>query len=467
MALRSGASSVDELRELPLFEGIPAELLAWLLQVGQVQEADAGDVIVEPQSPADRMIVLLNGDVRIRISLPGQPTTIFSFSRGSATGLLPYSRMTIFPARVTALTPVRALHIGREHFPEMLARSPELGQRLVSTMLDRSRNEKKDVEQREKMQALGKLAAGLAHELNNPAAAILRASDSLRARLRTLTPLATRLASCGLTVAHMQAADTLRELALKRTGEVHLTPLERGECEEAVGEWLDSHGVPQPWMLAETYVDVGLCEEDLTTWAAALPKECIADVLAWVEASLAADRLLAEIGDAGGRISELVAAVKAYSHMDRAVDKQPTDVRQGIENTIRMLGHELKKHKVTVDKDFDKDLPPVSGYPGELNQVWTNLLDNAIDAAPEGSKVRVEARQDDGVVMVRVIDSGKGIAPEIQSRIFEPFFTTKPVGEGTGLGLDIVQRIVTQQHGGQVGVESKPGQTIFTVTLPL
>jgi signal transduction histidine kinase len=282
-----------------------------------------------------------------------------------------------------------------------------------------------------------------------------------------LTPLASKLASCGLTTDHIDAAENLRALARKRSGEVHMTPLERGECEEAVGDWLQEHGVPEPWVLAETYVDVGLCDGDLAKWAASLPQASIPHVLAWVEASIAADKLLEEIGDAGCRISELVAAVKAYSHMDRGGDKQPTDVRQGLDSTLRMLGHELKKHKLTVEKAYDTDLPAVHAHAGELNQVWTNLLDNAIDASPAGGRLRVEARRDDGTVTVRIIDNGKGIPPEIRSRIFEPFFTTKAVGEGTGLGLDIVQRIVTQQHGGQVAVDSKPGETVFTITLPV
>jgi signal transduction histidine kinase len=190
-------------------------------------------------------------------------------------------------------------------------------------------------------------------------------------------------------------------------------------------------------------------------------------VLEWVEANLASDRLIDEIGEAGKRISDLVASVKAYSHMDRGLGKQPTDLRVGLDNTLRMLGHELKVKKITVERTIADDLPSVSGYAGELNQVWTNLLDNAIDATPEGGRIRIELEKDDGAVAVRIIDNGGGIPEEIREKIFEPFYTTKPPGEGTGLGLDIVQRIVTQQHAGQITVTSKPGETIFTVLLPV
>jgi signal transduction histidine kinase len=220
-------------------------------------------------------------------------------------------------------------------------------------------------------------------------------------------------------------------------------------------------------VLAETFVDVGLCQGDLQKWEAGTPNGSMGNVLEWVEANLAADRLIDEIGEAGNRISELVASVKAYSHMDRGLGKQPTDLRVGIENTLRILGHELKAKKITVEREIPDDLPTVFGYAGELNQVWTNLLDNAIDATPEGGRIRIEAVQDDGAVSVRIIDNGGGIPDEIRDRIFEPFYTTKPVGEGTGLGLDIVQRIVSQQHAGQVTLDSKPGETIFTVMLPV
>jgi len=349
----------------------------------------------------------------------------------------------------------------------MIQRSPELVQRLVGLMSDRVRSEEKYEQEREKMSALGKLAAGLAHELNNPAAAIVRATDTMRERLQSLSVIAGRLAAAGLTDAHIRAGDALRKLAHEREKTVTMTPIERGKCEDEVGDWLEDHGVPRPWVLAETFVDVGLCQGDMEKWAAGGPDGSLANVLEWVEANLASDRLIDEIGEAGKRISDLVASVKAYSHMDRGLGKQPTDLRVGLDNTLRILGHELKAKKISVERVIPDDLPSVFGYAGELNQVWTNLLDNAIDASPEGGRIRIELEKDDGAVAVRIIDHGDGIPEGIREKIFEPFYTTKPPGEGTGLGLDIVQRIVTQQHAGSITVTSKPGETVFTVLLPV
>lgn len=473
MALRDGSTSVEELRGLVhpqqgrVFADLPPDFLEWLISVGHVREGDDGDVFVEPNSPADEMSIILSGSIRLRFAMRGYPLTIIPFAAGAVTGLLPYSRMTTIAARIYAVGHTRVLYIHRNRFPEMIQRSPVLVQRLVSLMSDRARSEERYEHEREKMSALGKLAAGLAHELNNPAAAIVRATDTLRTCLQSMAAVAARLAAAGLTEAHIRAGDALRTLAHEREKTVTMTPLERGKCEDEVGDWLEEYGVPRPWVLAETFVDVGLCQGDLEKWASGAPENSLSNVLEWVEANLAADRLIDEIGEAGKRISDLVASVKTYSHMDRGIGKQPTDLRIGLDNTLRILGHELKAKKLSVERVIPEDLPQVFGYAGELNQVWTNLLDNAIDASPEGGRIRIELEKDDGAVEVRIIDHGSGIPEEIREKIFEPFYTTKPPGQGTGLGLDIVQRIITQQHDGSITVTSKPGETIFTVLLPV
>jgi signal transduction histidine kinase len=346
----------------------------------------------------------------------------------------------------------------------MLHRSPELGQRLVAIMSDRVRDSTRAQQQREKMMALGKLAAGLAHELNNPAAAVQRSASSLRERLATLPSLVEELLRQRLDQEAVGKARAVVARVRERPA-VSLSTLERGAREDELSDWLEGHGVPQAWDAGEALVEAGFGVADLDALAVA-GKEKVPPLLAWLAATIEGDRLTQEIGAAAARISELVGSVKTYSHLDHAPDMQPTDVRQGIDSTLIMLGHELKAKGIRVAREDAKDLPQITAHPGELNQVWTNLIDNAVDALPAGGELRIETAREAEQVVVRVIDNGPGIPADIQTRIFEPFFTTKGVGDGTGLGLDIVQRIV-RQHAGQIDVESRPGRTAFTVRLPL
>jgi signal transduction histidine kinase len=249
---------------------------------------------------------------------------------------------------------------------------------------------------------------------------------------------------------------------------VSLDAMGRSRLEDSIGEWLDVRGVQESWTLAGTLVDAGMTTADLETLGSRVPDAAVKGAVAWVETLLDATRLSRNIRAASSRISDLVTSVKTYSHLDRAVDKSAVDLREGIDSTLVMLGHKLKKKGLRLEREFDDDTPAVNGYAGELNQVWTNLLDNAIDAAPDGGLIRVEVGRDSATsAAVRVVDNGPGIPREIQARIFEPFFTTKPVGQGTGLGLDIVERIVVQQHGGSVEVDSVPGRTVLIVRLPV
>jgi len=316
------------------------------------------------------------------------------------------------------------------------------------------------------MTALGTLAAGLAHELNNPAAAVRRDAEALETRLAGLADLAADLCAMGLDGQKLRALGALAE-SLRQREPPLFDALGRSRCEEAVGEWLDSRGVADAWVLAGALVDAGVTDADLESVGQLVPPGGIAGAVRWIETLVDATRLAHDIRAASARISELVQSVKVYSHMDRAGDKEIIDLREGLDSTLVMLGHKLKKKNLRLERDYAADLPTIPAYPGELNQVWTNLLDNAIDAAPEAGLIRIEAARDSKTsVAVRMIDNGPGVPPEIQSRIFEPFFTTKPVGQGTGLGLDIVERIVVQQHGGTVDVESQPGRTVFVVRLP-
>jgi signal transduction histidine kinase len=265
--------------------------------------------------------------------------------------------------------------------------------------------------------------------------------------------------------AAIEATDELRQLVSGRESG-QLSPLDRGELEEALQAWMEERGVAQAWEIAGTFADEGLTLADLETFAGRVPRAVLGDALAWVGGVLGADRTVAEIASSSARISELVASVKTYSHMDRSPEHKPTDVREGLDNTLTMLGHKLKKKSIRLARDYGEDLPLIPANAGELNQVWTNLIDNAIDAIDDDGELRIEATREDAWVAVRVIDSGPGIPDEVRPRIFEPFFTTKGVGEGTGLGLDIAMRIV-KTHQGHIDVESKPGRTEMCVRLPV
>ena len=320
-------------------------------------------------------------------------------------------------------------------------------------------------QQREKMMALGRLSAGLAHELNNPATAMRRAAANLSDQLTRLPALVRDMLRHGLDEAAINAVDDLQRLARERES-VARTALERSECEEDLLVWLDDHGVTDTSEVAGTFADSGLTVVDLERVEGKVADTVLADVLVWVGRGLEADRMVAEVSSSAGRISELIASVKTYSHMDRSPEHKPTDLREGLDNTLTMLAYKLKTKDIRLVRDYQDDLPMIAGNAGELNQVWTNLVDNAVDAMNEGGELRITATRCDAHVEVKVIDDGPGIAETIKSRIFEPFFTTKGVSEGTGLGLDIALRIV-RTHQGQIDVESTPGRTEMCVRLPL
>ncbi|MEM7350397.1 MAG: ATP-binding protein, partial [Acidobacteriota bacterium] len=330
---------------------------------------------------------------------------------------------------------------------------------------DRVRDATRVADQREKMMALGKLAAGLAHELNNPAAAVQRAADELQQRLHHSNDLVARLAGHRLEPEQMRAITELREAGRPGVG-AGLAALERGDREDELGDWLDDQGIDDAWVLAEAFVDAGLEFDAVRAACRELPERAAPDVLAWIGSGLAARQLMSQVAAASARISSLVTSIKTYSHMDQNPDKQPTDLQEGIESTLTMMQHKLKKKSVRLQRDYADAMPRVPAQVSDLNQVWTNLIDNAIDAVDEGGELVLSTEHDGCSAFVRVTDDGSGIAPDDQARIFDTFFTTKPVGEGTGLGLDIALHIV-QQHDGEITLESQPGRTEFTVRLPL
>ena len=454
---------VEDLRQVEMFGDLSDQHLDWILQHAQCLVLDKGDALWHPGEPADAMFVVMKGEIQVIFEVSGQQVRLTSDKWGGIIGLLPYSRMTEYRGLTAALDGgARVLRICKEHFTDMLHKIPELGYRLVALMSDRVREGTRFEQQREKMMALGKLSAGLAHELNNPAAAVARAASALTEGLERSNERAVRLAAAQVSG---EQAERLRRLREASCPVQELSTLERGELEDELTDWLEDRDVEDGYLLAESFVAGGITAEKLEEACGEIPEEALADAIGWVESGLRARQLLDEVGAASRRITELVTAVKSYSHMDQAPERSFADVHRGLDETLIMLGHPLKKKSIRVQKQY-QDLPSVPIYASEMNQVWTNLIDNAIDALPEGGRIRVETEHDSCSAFIRVIDDGPGIPEDIVGHIFEPFYTTKAAGEGTGLGLDISHRIVLQ-HGGELSVDSEPGRTAFTVRLPL
>jgi signal transduction histidine kinase len=458
----------DDLKLVPIFADLEPGQREWLAAHGVEVWLEAGETAIAEGAPADRMVALLSGEIHGRRERGPQDGRIFVMRPGDVGGMLPFSRMTTFTATARAVARSRLVWIAAAHFPEMLRQIPALEPRLVGILTDRVREATRVDQQREKLMALGKLSAGLAHELNNPAAAVQRSASELRDRLVALRSLAARLIECDLAPRSMQAAVAIYRAAIERSrAGREPDPVALGDREEALGQWLEEHGVERPWLLAGTFAGFGVEPPELDGLATVAAGPALPCLVSWMEGGLAAEGLLGEINTAAHRITELVAAIKSYSHMDEAQARADVDLRRELDSTLTMLAHKVRKKGVQVAREFERDLPAIEAFPGELNQVWTNLLDNAIDAVSPGGHIVVRAAREGDLVNVEVRDDGPGIPPEIQPRIWEPFFTTKPVGEGTGLGLEVVHRIVVRRHGGAVSVSSVPGDTRFSVRLPL
>ena len=456
-------ATLRELQTVPLFSTL-AEGQLGCLEQGEVIHLDARTVLTNEGDPIEFFYVLLEGEMRISRNYGNQAILMGVAKPGSFLGELPLLLDSPIVATVRTLKPCRLFRLAKDDFWRMLSTCPSVASQIFRTMATRVRNLEGYSQQREKLASLGTMAAGLAHELNNPATAARRASANLREVVDNLQSCACELHE-SLKPEHWQPLIDASQNAIARLAKsAPLNSVTRSDREEEVTTWLEQHGVPDGWKLAPAFVGAGLDGNELTALAGELPGEALRYALGWLEASLSLNSLLNEIDGSTGRIAELVKAVKSYSHMDKS-PMQEVDVHEGIESTLTMLGHKLKN--VAVTRKYDHAVPHIMAYGGELNQVWTNLIDNAIYAVKGTGKICIATFHDDDQVVVEIADNGAGIPPDVQSHIFEPFYTTKGVGSGTGLGLVISNRIVADRHGGEIEFESEPGDTRFKVRLPI
>jgi signal transduction histidine kinase len=453
-----------DLAAVTAFAGLPDATITWLLAHGEGRALAPGEVLFEPGAPAELMMAVVRGGIQFYQLKGAQREPVFRVETGQVTGVLPYSRLRVLAGQGVAVGDTLLYTLHRDQFPALEHASPELTQRLVAVMNDRSREQVRNQERDDKLRALGKLSAGLAHELNNPAAAIARAGHALAQRAAAKPALLAEL------VGYCPSPEAMRALiglAVPAEVPASLSALERANREDELADWLTDQGAPDGYHLAPALLEAGVTVEALAPVAALLPPAARSAAFAWLEGQLTTMQLVRDVQEAGGRISKLVADVKTYSHMDRASGFELLDVTTGLDSTLNMLGFQLRQKNVHLTRDYAPDLPQIRGQVSSLNQVWTNLLDNAIDALPaQGGEITLRTRREGDFVRVFLIDNGSGIPAEVLPHIFEPFYTTKQAGDGSGLGLDIAQRII-HQHDGRLDVDSRPGRTEFCAWLPV
>jgi signal transduction histidine kinase len=460
----------DVLRELFLFEKLSDDQLAWLAERGEVRGYPAGTTVYAAGEPATRLFVLLEGTLAMAVRAGGtEVETVRTDYRGAYAGAffayldLPSARS--YGSSLRAVTGCRFWELPASDFGWAMQEWFPMATHLLSGFAIQGTAAQETVSTRERLVALGTVTAGLTHELNNPATAAARATATLQERLAGLWDELAALTNGELAAGQLTTLVDLVRQALGRGAELTpLSPLQASDREDELGSWLEEHGVADGWDLTPPLVAAGVDAGRLEQAAAGLPGELLPHAVGLLAVACEAESLLDELAEAAGRISTLIGAAKQYTQMDRS-PLQQLDVHDGLESTLTMLGHKLGDG-IEVARDYDRSLPKIPAYEGELNQVWTNLIDNAVDAMDGRGTLTVRTRRDGDCLLVEVGDTGPGIPEAVAARIFEPFYTTKPVGKGTGLGLDICWRIVVQRHSGDLRVTSTPGDTRFQVLLP-
>jgi len=449
------------------FEDVPESQLRWLLEKGKIKTLQPGDFLFKKGDPPTYLYVVLSGSFQVYFLRGNQQRFVPDIEPGRVTGLLPYSRMVETSGSATANTESEVFVLHKDHFPEMIRDHYDLTSFFVHQMTNRVRTFTQIQLQNEKLMALGKLSAGLAHELNNPASAIVRSSKALKSHLELLPENFKKVIKIQATD---EQVDRVNQLLFERISDRkpnNLSLMEKSDREDEIADWLEENGVEDGFEIAENLVEFGLKESDLQMVIEAVSEAHFPPVAKWINDNLTTDRMVREIEDAACRISDLVLSVKGYTHMDQASAIQPVDLPKGLLSTQTMLKYKARQNQIEFINDFDENLPPIQGIPGEINQVFTNLIDNGLDAMEKkGGTLTCKTWLDGNSARISITDTGTGIPKEIQRNIYEPFYTTKEMGKGTGMGLEVVRNIVIK-HRGSIDLESVPGKTTFKLCFPI
>jgi signal transduction histidine kinase len=455
---------IEAFRNTESLKDVATEHLQFMAANGKIRSFEKGEYLFKAGDKADELIIALSGRFRIFFSQNGQTREVAMLMPYEISGLLPYSRMTHAQGACECREAGEIFALHRDHFREMIVDHHPLAEALVHHMASRIRDFTKMRMQDEKLISLGKLSAGLAHELNNPAGAMVRSSEELVKHLKLLPEGFKAVMKSNL---DPDKVDKVNDwlFSILECERPSLTLSERSRREDEIADILEDFDLDDPYVMAEECVDYGLSVSDVEDLKELTGDRDFKTVLHWVVNNLSTERMVEEIHTSAERISTLIKSIKEYSHMDRNQDRQEVDINAGLKSTITMLRHKAKHGKVEIEEEYCEGIPRLSGLPGELNQVWTNLIDNSLDAMEGGGTLTIRTDWVEPNVCIQIIDTGSGIPEEIQSQIFDPFFTTKSVGKGTGLGLDIVNKIIAR-HNGRIDLKSKPGLTEFTITLP-
>ncbi len=452
---------LEKLKTFEAFKGIEDNVLQWVIDSSVYKQYEEGEFIFVAGDKVEEMQMIIAGEYIIRRNQNGNDRILGTAGAGNITGVLPFSRMENATANGKTLKETFVLEFPKSKFTEMVNICYELVQNLVGVMSNRIRSFTHLRMQNEKLMSLGKLSAGLAHELNNPASAMVRSADELYQQTHKTPERFKSIMTMKVTPEETDEINKILFSKIENWQELEELPmLEREEQIDEILDFLEDNDIENGDDIAETFVDFQMDVPAIKKINDIINKRDLEAILWWLESTMNLEKLVQEIKESADRIATLVTSVKSYTHMDSNVDVDKIDIRPGLKSTLTMLKHKLKKKNIQLVKEFETNLPKIKAFPGELNQVWTNLIDNAIDAMEKDGILTIKGYQKSDCLTVEITDNGSGIPQDIQDNIFDPFFTTKGVGEGTGLGLDIVRRII-EHHKGTISVDSEPGQTTF------